>query len=361
MGTISNRRLTTGTNFRSGFPLFPSKTSIGAPAGPVPIGIGGIRSSGGTLFSVNTPLAWFRLGGSFSMTSVAGAFFGFQMGYNVQGQTRNNGTASLTFSNEFAHGGIGFGVGTTISVTARLEESVLNFSLRNGFTTSWRNLISLTGSITIDLIEILLLLLSKLTQQAALEKLSTARDIAGSGAIWGLFSSNSSRGLTSGSTLSFRPSLNFTVNILEAIPKVGPVVKKAKKAGVKIKAGPTLVISFPVTISIVRLTTEDGNYNVTGTSSGTFNFSGGRVGTLAPTVSSVQITHSHTIGLSFGLEFRASFSLLKLFKISGVIVIPLVIQELTNLQASLGPYFTTLSDSNTVASEVPELPEVVWG
>lgn len=358
MGTISNRRLTTGTNFRSGFPLLAPDTRIGSPSQPVPIGLGGTSTGGGNLFSTNAPLAWFRFSGSFSMRTIAGAFYGFQMGYNVEGATHDGGTATLRFSNEFAQGGIGFGCGATVSVTVRLEEGVLSFSLRNGITTSWRNLISLTGSITIDLIEILILLISKLTSQPALEKLTEVREVAGSGAIWGLFSANTSRGLTSGSSLSFRPSINASVNILELIPKVGPVVKKAKKAGIKLKAGPTLVISFPVTIRIVRLTTEDGNYNVSGSSSGTFNFNGGPVGTLAaPTVNSVQITHSHTIGLSFGLEIRASLTFLKLLKLSGVLVIPFF-QELTNVKGTLGPFFTALSDSNTVASE---LPEVVWG
>ena len=359
MGTINNRRLTTGTNFRSGFPLFPSKTTINSPAEPVPIGIGGTSTGGGNLFSANGPVAWLRFSGTLSVRTIAGAFFGFQMGYNVRGETRNNGTASLNFSNEFASGGIGFGCGATVSVTVRVEESVLNFSFRNGWTTSWRNLFSITVSSTIDLIEVLFLLLSKLTQQKALEKLTEVREIAGSGAIWGLFSANTSRGLSSGSTLSFRPSLNFSVNILEFIPKVGAAIKKAKKAGLKIKAGPTLVVSFPVTISIVRLTTEDGNYNVSGSSNGTFNFNGGPVGTLGPTVSSVEITHSHTISLSYGLELRASLTFLKILKLSGVLVVPLVLEEVTNLQASLGPYFTALSDSNTVSSA--ELPEVVWG
>ena len=135
-----------------------------------------------------------------------------------------------------------------------------------------------------------------------------------------------------------------------------------KKAGFALKAGPTLVISFPVRIRIARLTTEDGAYNPVGTSGGAFLFQGPP----APNtpVSSVQITHSHTISIAWGLEIRASFTLFKVLSQSAVIRIPLNLgANITDLEAALGPYFTAFTEDDVVASapEMPEMPQVIWG
>lgn len=363
MGRINSRRLTTGDNrnFNSGFPMFPRNTTINNPRTPTRIGAGYGPRNSMNLLDVNCPLAWFRFVISISQQAVAGAFFGFQVGYNVEGETRNNGTASLNFSNEFMQGGLGVGLGITWTFNFRIDESILGFTFRDGITRTWRSLLNFSISSTVDALELAVKLLASVLNVPPLAALTEISSVAGSGAIWGLFATNTSSGLTSGSTLSIRPRANFSANILEKIPKIGPAIKEAKKIGVKLSVGPTFVIFFPVTLSIVRLTTEDGNYNVTGTSGRTFNFSGGRVGTLAPTVSSFSITHSHSMGLEWGVELRASFSILKLLSISGAIRVPLNFgADLGRTELNVGPFFTALSSAqNTAVHE--ELPEVVWG
>lgn len=362
MGRISRRRLTTGDsrNFNSGFPMFPANTTIDSPRTPVPIGVGYGPRSTLTLLSTDAPLAWFRFHMSISQQAIAGAFFGFQMGYNVEGETRDNGTASLTFSNEFAQGGIGFGLGITWNFTVRLDESLFGFNFRDGITRTWRTLLTFSTSVIFDAIELTLLVLSKVLSFEPLSKLSEIRTVAGSGAIWGLFATNTSQGLSSGSTLGLRPRLNFSANILEKIPKLAEFIKTAKKTGLAIKAGPTLLIAFPVTIRIVRLVTEDGTYDVTGSSSGRFNFASGPVRRLGPTVSSVGIVHSHSMGLEWGVELRASLSFMKVLSISGALRVPLNFGgDQGRANFSIGPFFTALNNGSTTARE--ELPEVIWG
>jgi hypothetical protein len=363
MGTINKQRLSTGDNrnFSSGFPMFPANTTIDSPRTPLAIGVGSGPRSSRNLLDTRVPLAWFAFNISISQQAIAGAFFGFQMGYDVEGVTRNNGTASLTFSNEFAQGGIGFGLGITWAFNVRIDESILEFTFQDGITGTWRTLLNFTTSVTVDVIEIALLVLSRLLNVPALSKLTELSSIAGTGAIWGLFATNATQGLSSGSTLGIRPRLNLSANILEKIPKVAEFIKGAKKVGVKISLGPTFIIAFPVTINIVRLTTEDGSYNVTGASSGTFNFSGGPVGSLGPTVNSLAIVHSHSMGLEWGIELRASFSFLKLLSISGAIRVPLNFGgDLGRTNFNVGPFFTALTSAQNSAMQ-EELPEVVWG
>jgi len=362
MGIINNRRFDTGTSFHRGFPLLPADTSLGIPQQLTSIGVGQLTRLSRPLFSIESQLGWLRLSGSFTYMSVTGLFFGYQMGYDVEGQTFPSGLANLRFSNEYAQGGFGFGIGATLSFSFRLDESFLEFSFRDGITSSWRALLTQTLSATFDLIQLAIIGLAKLTQTPALQELTELRAIAGSGAVWGLFANNTSRGFTSGSHLEFRPRLNLSVNILEKIPKVREAIKAMKKAGFALKAGPTLVISFPVRIRIARLTTEDGAYNPVGTSGGAFLFQGPP----APNtpVSSVQITHSHTISIAWGLEIRASFTLFKVLSQSAVIRIPLNLgANITDLEAALGPYFTAFTEDDVVASapEMPEMPQVIWG
>lgn len=363
MGTINRQLLTTGENrnFNSGFPMFPKNTSIGNARTPVPIGVGVAPRSSRNLLDTDAPLAWFRFHISISQQAIAGAFFGFQMGYHIEGTTRNDGTASLRFSDEWAQGGLGFGFGISWNFTVRLDERILDFSLRNGISASWRNFLTFSTTITIDGIEIALLILSKVLDFPPLTKLTEISSVAGNGAVWGLFATNATQGLSSGSTLGLRPRLNFSANILEKIPKLAEFIKGAKKVGVKISAGPTVSIFFPVTIRIVRLVTEDGTYDVAGSASGRFNFTGGPVGTLGPTVSSVAVVHSHSMGLEWGVELRASFSFLKLLSISGSIRVPLRFndEELGQVNFNVGPFFTALTNAPQTARE--EVPEVIWG
>lgn len=127
-------------------------------------------------------------------------------------------------------------------------------------------------------------LVGSITGQGTIQALSEIKQVASNGAIWGLYASNATSGLTSGGSLVIRPRANLSINLLHKIPKIAPVLKKAEKVGVKLSFGPTIVITFPLTLSIVRLTTEDGNYDVVSSSGGTFTFNNGPRATLPATV-----------------------------------------------------------------------------
>lgn len=368
MGIINNQRLTTGDNrnFNSGFPIFPRNTSVTAPRKPESIGAGYGPRRSQTLFDSSIPLALFRVNLNANMQSVAGAFFGFQMGYNVEGETRNDGSAFLRFSSEFMQGGIGVGCGVTFNFTARIDEAVINFNFQDGFTSSWRNLFTFSASAIFDALELAVNFLGSVLNLGQLQALSEIKQVASNGAIWGLFASNATPGLTRGSTLDIRPRANFNVNILEFIPKLGPIIKKAGKKGVKFSVGPTVVILFPLVLRIARLVTEDGVYTPNGTSPSPtprdanariFNFSG-PTGTFARTVNSVEIIHSHTVSFELSLEIRASFSFLKIISLSAALRIPLNLEGAN--PATAGPFHTALSNSENLAQQI-ELPEVVWG
>jgi len=373
MGKINRTLLTTGTNrsFDSGFPLLPKNTSLEAPRDPVSIGAGYAPRQSDTFLDTSIPLAWFRLIISSSQQRISGFFAGFLLGYTVEGETRNDGTASLQFSSEFMQGGVGVGLGITFNFLIRLDESVTDFSFRDGFTRAWKNLLTFSASATFDILELAVNFLGAVLNIGQLQALSEVKQIASNGAIWGLYATNATPGLSRGSTLELRPRANLSANILELIPKFGAFIKAMSKVGAKFSVGPTLVILFPISLSIVRLTTEDGDYRVNGTSATPgsttgqrlFNFTGGPRGTLGPTVSSVRITHSHTIGIELSSEIRASFSFLKIVTISAAVRIPVYLDVIGTQIGTLGPYHTRLSGTPSVSQSTPhiELPEVVWG
>lgn len=356
MGTINNTRLATSTplGLNTGFPFFPPNTSLTNPIFPVGIGLGSLPGSNSwTLFNRTLSVGLFRFTGSLTGSVIAGAFFGFNLGYDVTGQTRTDGTATLTVSNDSAQGGIGFGIGLGISISLRVQQNSVRFTFRDGFTTSWQNLLNTSVSLNADLLDLALRAMRAFGVNVPLERISSIRSTVGSGVIWGLFSSGSRQFATQGS-LTFTPTASLSANILPRIPAVGPVISGLKKIGGKIKAGPALNIGFPTTIRIVRLTTESGSYNFSTRSGANFNFNGGPRGAMAPTVSSVQVTHSHTMGFEFGLELKGSVSLWSIFSVSGGIRLPVQIRA----PLSLGPFFTALRSTPATAME---MPEVVWG
>lgn len=356
MGTINRQTLATSTplNLNTGFPIFPVGTTAGNPRLPIQIGIGNSPGSNSfTLVDSNIPLLLWRIRASFTAQLVSGAFFGFNLQYTIQGVTRPDGTAQLTVSGDRAQGGLGFGLGLNLSFSFRLESLRTHFSLRTGFTTTWDRVFNLSPSVSIDLINLGIRLLRALGLNIPLVELPVDVTI-GSGVIYGLFDSPSSQ-LGSTGRLVLRPGVNVSGNLLKLIPQLRGFLKAVKNAGGKVTVGPGLNITFPITITIVRLSTEDGNY-LNGTfSGGAFNFTGGpRVATSEP-IQDVRVTHSHTVGLAFGLEFKASASLWSIFNVSATRTINPPFR--TGTIGNLGPFFTALENKPVAA----KLPEVVWG
>ncbi len=360
MGRINDTSLATSTplNLTTGFPIFPSGTSLANPTFPRTIGIGQTPSTSFTLFDRRIPLVFWRLRGSATGSMITGAFFGFNLGYRVSGETRDNGTALLNVSSDSARGGLAFGLGCSFSLSLSLEQGRISFSWRSGFRTSWQALFNASVSFTLDLIELSVRILRASGVNVPLDLITGIRGTIGSGAVWGLFDSASSQ-LGSQGSLTLRPRVSISGNLLSLVPGVASFLAGLKKAGAKLHVGPVLNINFPITLTIVRLTTEDGNYEVTNHQTGAFQFNRGpRISPTAPPVRQVTVTHSHTVGLLFTLDFKASFSAWSIFSISATI--PINLMSLQPPEARLaGPFFTALS--NTRTSAAAELPEVVWG
>jgi hypothetical protein len=373
MGNISRTTLATSSplNLTQGFGFFPANTTIDNPSPPTIIGIGAAPSLSQTLIDETVPLGLFRFRLSVGSQMIAGAFFGYNLGYDVQGFTTNTGDAFLEFFNDSSQGGAGFGFGFTLSFSFRLDRSeITGFDFAGGFRSTWLRVLSTSATATIDLIAITLRILRASGINVPLDQISTAGSLGASGAIWGLFSSVSDEFRTRGS-LTLRPQINVSGNILSLIPQLRAPLKALKKAGGKLKVGPQLNIIFPVTIEIVRLTTEDGDYDFDRFNAPTFRFNGGPNGATTPTIQDFSIVHSHSIGLLFTLEIKASFSMWGMFSLSASLpvdlttVLPIQPLGVSNL---LGPFFTTLNSQQNMAQDdsaeralAADLPEVIWG
>ncbi|MCA9780312.1 MAG: hypothetical protein KC800_26485, partial [Candidatus Eremiobacteraeota bacterium] len=166
--------------------------------------------------------------------------------------------------------------------------------------------------------------------------------------------------LRSNGELVLRPKVSIHGNLLTSIPQLSGFLKALKNVGAKVTAGPQLNLTFPVTISIVRLTTEDGNYEFTqfDSNAGVHFFNGPTITNTLSELQEVTITHSHSVGIALTFELKAKLKLWSIFSES--ISVPINISPVLPfpLSANLsGPTFCALSKQSMAA----ELPEVVWG
>ncbi len=370
MGQITSRTLATSLprNLTTGFPLIPLNTTIDQPVFPTRIGGGNgeTESFRQPILDVRIPLVFWRFTGTFNVGLFAGSFFGINLQYTVDGVTRDDGTAIVRFANDAAAGGIGFGLSLTLDFFLRLERSAgIRFTpgrrFPNTFTTVWEDIFNRSFSANIDLINIALTVLRGVGIPIPLDLVRGARTVGTNGAIWGLFDEVENQFLRNQGRLQLRPRVALSPNILDFVPPAQPVVRALKTIGSKLFCGPTLNIVFPITLNIVRLTTEDGDYEVTEFRNGRLFFDGGPVATLPPTVSQVTVTHSHAIGIEFTLAMRAGFQFLAVINLSVSVPIPLNFgapEPPLRAENVLGPFFTALSDNGAVAVD---MPEVVWG
>ncbi len=370
MGIINSTTLATSSprNLIEGFLLFPLGTTIDNPATTTLIGLNATPSFNRDLLRRDVPLALWRLRSSITGGLTIGAFWGFNLQYTVAGETRADGTASLAFTSDAAAGGVGFGFGFTIGINLRLEQSRVTFTWASGFRTTWERVFNISPSVTVDLIDITLRIMAANGARIPLERIQNVRSTLGGGtAIWGLYASASSQFATRG-TLTLRPTFSVSVNLLKLIAQLRAPLKALKKAGGKAEVGPVFNVVFPITISIVRLTTEDGNYAILSNRTATFTFSGGpRIPANAPPVRDVTITHSHSMGLEFTVDFKVSLSVWYIFNFS--LTVPINLGAFfplppLGINRVLGPFFTKLSataPARDVADVSSMLPEVVWG
>ncbi len=363
MGFITNVQLATSqpVNLATGFPFFPlnpAQNTIDNPLSPQRIGIDGSGTIPRVILNISVPVLLFRLRTRVTSTFVAAAFFGYNLQYTVTGSTTSAGLADLRFRDDSAAGGLGVGLGFEIDIALAVDQANINFTWRSGFSRTWSEIFSRTGRANIDLIRIALGLLQSAGFTIPLEQIDSVRDASGTRAIWGLFDRRSDQLNTEGQ-LVLRPKVSIHGNLLTSIPQLSGFLKALKNVGAKVTAGPQLNLTFPVTISIVRLTTEDGNYEFRTFSNGNYSFNDGP--TITNTLEELQevtVTHTHSVGIALTFELKAKLKLWSIFSES--ISVPIDISPVLPfpLSANLsGPTFCALSKQSMAA----ELPEVVWG
>ena len=367
MGTFNDRRLSTSSprDLLTGFPVFIPQTTINTPLAPRSIGTGSGDRRQIRIFNANIPLALWRFTSTLDLGFFTAAFYGFNLEYSISGETRNNGTGNLRARLDEAAGGVGFGVNMEVTCPIRLERSRgFRFNFRSGVTTVWEDVFNQTLRFNIDLINIMIIVANAIAGlQLPLDLVRSAQTVGSNGTLWGLFAEARAQMAANQGRIQLRPTLNFSPNILEVIPEARAVLRKLRLIGAVLTMGPTFNIVYPITIQIVRLTTEDGNYTVNGEEFvGTLRLEGGPVRTLGPNVSNVACTHSHTIGLEFTLAIRFHFTFLGLITLSQSTPIPLNFgapQPPLRATNILGPFFTRLSNNGGVGQA--RLPKVVWG
>lgn len=368
MGTFEDRRLATSTprDLLTGFPVFIPHTTINQPLAPRSIGSGSGERRTLRIFNTTIPLVAWRFRSTLDVGFFTAAFYGFNLEYSVSGLTRPNGTGNLRARLDEAAGGVGFGVNMEVTMPLRLERNAgIRISFRDGVTTTWEEIFNQTLSFNIDLINAMIVVANAISGiQLPLDIVRSAQTVGSNGAIWGLFAEARAQFASNRGRIELRPTLHFSPNILEVIPEARAVIRKLRTVGATITMGPTFNIVYPITIRIVRVTTEDGNYTVSGEeeSVGTLRLESGPRRPLPATVSNVSVTHAHTIGLEFTLAIRFHFSFLGLITLSQSTPIPLNFgapEPPLRANRILGPFFTRLSNDGTVAKA--DLPEVVWG
>jgi hypothetical protein len=365
MGEINNITLATSQprDLNTGFPFFPlqpAQNTIDNPLRPQRIGVDGSEAIPREILRVDLPLLLYRLRTRVSSRFVATAFFGYNLQYTASGSTISTGEADVRFHNDAAAGGFGVGLGFELDIALAVDQAAINFTWRSGFRTTWDEIFNRTGRATIDLIAIALGLLQRAGFTIPLEAIQEVRDASGARAIWGLFDSVSDQMRTTGQ-LVLRPRVSIHGNLLTSIPQLSGFLKALKNVGAKVTAGPQLNLLFPVTIQVVRLSTEDGDYEFVEFNErlGVHFFADGPIISAdAPDVQQLTVTHTHSVGIALTFELKAKLKLWSIFSESISVPIDLSPVLPFPLSANLsGPTFAALSNQPIAA----EFPEIVWG
>lgn len=365
MGIIHTRRMATSQprNFNRGLPLLPLGAlghSINSPAPTQDIGRGtpNPQPIGRDLIDQQITLATWRLRAYVHVDVFTGTFFGLNIEYLVSGVTQDDGGGYIGLSGDRSAGGIAFGVSFDVFGSIQVEQ--LGRTLQpNGWQFVWAEIFNRDFAFNVDVVNIALAVLRAGTGGVLpIEIVQGAQTVGSAGAVWGLFDQRRDRMIPGRGSITYRPTLAFSPNMLPFIPGMRAVLTAFRLIGGRFSMGPTLNIVYPITFEVVRLVTEDGAYDVGDRSHVLFLVNGPRR-RLPPTVSNVTIVHSHTTNLRFELGLHFTFAFLGLVNIDEVQALPLTGSG--NGPRVLGPFFTQMNNSNVVAAEDMEMPEVVWG
>lgn len=365
MGIIHTRRMATSQprNFNRGLPLLPLGAlghSINSPAPTQDIGRGtpNPQPLARDLIDQRVTLGNWRIRAYVNVNVFTGTFFGLNIEYLVSGVTENNGQGYIGLSGDRSAGGIAFGVSFDVFGSIQIEEARIDPRLTT-WQRVWAEILNRDFAFNVDVVNIALAVLRAGTGGTLpIEIVQGAQTVGSAGAVWGLFDQRRDRMTPGRGSITYRPTIAFSPNMLPFIPGMRAFLKGFRLIGGRFSMGPTLNIVYPITFQVVRLVTEDGAYDI-GTRTHVLFLVNGPRRTLPPTVSNVTIVHSHTTNLRFELGLHFTFAFLGLVNIDSVQALPLTGSG--NGARVLGPFFTQMNNSNVVASADTELPEVVWG
>jgi len=381
MAIISQTVLTTSVSPET-FPAFtglaflPANTSLANPAEPQFIGWDASDDAfGRDLLNLTMPVLLFRLRTRVQARFIAAAFMGYRFQYSVRGALRPNTTfGSLILNQDSAEGGMGFGLGWNLQFNFGIDSGQINFTWRSGFRTTWEEIFSFSTLVAIDLIRIAIKLLQAAGFSIAMTALDAISSVASVGSFYGLLDSASNQFARLG-YLEIKPKVALHGNLLDAVAAVSAEFKifmtALKKAGIKPSAGPVMNIYFPVRMTVVRISTNFGNYDVINAiPGGQFNLSvelrkvdGPPVPDGNPVVQNLSAIHTHTIDLLITFAIKLKIKLWSVFsqEVSIPINLPSFVPELR--APLLGPYFNRLRPAGAADADAAavELPEVIWG
>lgn len=340
-----------------GFPLLPSRTTINNPARPQRIGETAESNTLRVLRNVRVNIGFATVLPIFDVTLRATRVFGFNLQYDLTGRTNTDGTGLLRVRNDAAEGGIGVGLNLRADIGLSTVQRRRGLIPRRLF-----DALNSTTDFNIDLFALVVRLIGRLAGVTIPpEILAGAKSTrADREAIFGLFARSSNTYASRGAVL-FTPQYKATVDVSKSIPKIGPVLKKLKKVGVKISFGPQMNFEFPIRVQLVRFSPlSGGNYTV-GTRSGQAErLTGGPTGAQPASITQAQVVHSHTIGFQVSVGVFFSLKFIGISVISASLTVPLRFGAPARASGVLGPYFTRLSSNDPPVAQA-QLPEVVWG
>lgn len=277
----------------------------------------------------------------------AGYFFGvcgpsFVFGVDLEGSHDSN-SFSLEATNDTLEAGFFMGANISLSMGARLEESVADHWY-TPWKRHWKTKAHFSYEHTFDVLSILFDVLAKaLKEKNPFHKIASfMSELLGS---WG-FSDSVSNKLAEGRGHSTaHPSVSAPVDILPLIPYVDEVDRGLRKLHIELSTGPNLGVEVPVRLAVDSLKLDQAEFSNLSWSDGRVNGSGRAVD---DNVETITLGLEQSPGLDFTLGWFGEIKFWKLFDISRSV--DFAILSALGIEIRLGTYHYNLEGTVGQAS-----------
>ena len=258
----------------------------------------------------------------------------------------------------------GFSVGFTIDLN-------LNFSITKSvaihwytpWKRKWETKFSFNFDLKFDLINLILTVILKILEEDGktdtfLQKVNNiSPTLLGT---WGMFDEKKNQFAGNAGTLEVNPAFTVPINLVPYIPGLSEIDKGLQVILGYLRAGPSVGISIPTTVSLDKITIDGNAYPISSVdSSGNVTAEGSAEIAAAPETAGVELEHKPGFDIDFGVF--AAAGILKLFNLSASYSFSVL--ALLGITVAAGPFSNTLSTSiaNTEAAknESPLVAEVI--